>query len=59
MTRENVMRVATSMKDVEFPLLLPGVRVNTSPTDDHPLKTFQMMRFDGKNWELVGGLVEF
>ena len=59
LTRENVMRVATSMKDVEFPLLLPGVRVNTSPTDYHPLKQFQMMRFDGKNWEFVGGIVGF
>ena len=34
------MRVATSMKDIEFPLFLPGVRVNTSPTDYHPLKQF-------------------
>jgi branched-chain amino acid transport system substrate-binding protein len=57
LTRANVMRVATSMKDVEFPLLLPGVRVNTSPTDYHPIKQFQMMRFNGKNWEFVGGIV--
>jgi branched-chain amino acid transport system substrate-binding protein len=59
LTRENVMRVATGMKNVEFPLLLPGVRVNTSPIDYHPIKQFQMMRFNGKNWELVGGIVGF
>ena len=59
LTRENVMRVATSMKDVEFPLLLPGVRVNTSPTDYHPIKQFQMMQFNGKNWEFVGGIVGY
>ena len=59
LTRENVMRVATSMKDVEFPLLLPGVRVNTSPTDYHPIKQFQVMKFNGRNWEFVGGVVGF
>jgi len=59
LTRENVMRVATSLKNVEFPLLLPGVRVSTSSTDYHPIKQFQMMRFDGKNWESIGGIVGF
>jgi branched-chain amino acid transport system substrate-binding protein len=59
LTRENVMRVATSMRDVEFPMLLPGVRVNTSPTDYHPIEQFQMMRFNGKTWELIGGIVGF
>jgi branched-chain amino acid transport system substrate-binding protein len=50
LTRENVMRVATSMKDVEFPMLLPGVKVNTSPTDYRPIEQFVMTRFDGKEW---------
>jgi branched-chain amino acid transport system substrate-binding protein len=59
LTRENVMHVATSMRDVEFPMLLPGVRVNTSATDHRPIEQFQMMRFNGKTWELVGGIVGF
>jgi branched-chain amino acid transport system substrate-binding protein len=59
LTRESVMRVATSMKDVEFPLLLPGVRANTSSTDRYPIKQFQMMRFNGKTWDFVGGIVGF
>ena len=59
LTRENVMRIATHMHDVAFPLFLPGVRVNTSPTDYHPIKQFQMMKFNGKNWDFVGGIVSF
>ncbi len=59
LTRENVMRVATSMENVEFPMLLPGVRVSTSQTSFHPIRQFQMMRFNGKNWEFVGGIVSF
>lgn len=50
LSRENVMKVATSMKDVEFPMLFPGVKINTSPTDYHPIRQFVMMRFDGKDW---------
>jgi branched-chain amino acid transport system substrate-binding protein len=59
LTRENVMRVATSLKNVEFPMLLPGVRVSTSPTDYHPIQQFQMMRFNGKNWQFVGDIAGF
>lgn len=50
LTRENVMRVATSMKDVEFPMLMPGVKATTSSTDYRPLRQFVMMRFDGTKW---------
>ena len=57
LTRENVMRVATNMRDVELPLMLPGVRVNTRPTDYEPIKQLQMLRFDGKNWETIGGII--
>jgi ABC-type branched-subunit amino acid transport system substrate-binding protein len=56
LTRENVMRMATSMKDIDLPLMLPGVRVNTGATDYHPIKQLQMLRFDGKNWETIDGL---
>ena len=50
LSRENVMKVVTSMKDVEFPLLYPGVKVNTSATDYQPIRQFVMFRFDGKEW---------
>jgi ABC-type branched-subunit amino acid transport system substrate-binding protein len=54
LTRENIMRQATSIKDMELPLLLPGIKVNTSPTNYHPITQMMMWRFDGANWQLFG-----
>jgi ABC-type branched-subunit amino acid transport system substrate-binding protein len=54
LTRENVMRQATSLNDLELPMLLPGVRIDTSPTDYQPVQQMQMQRFDGKQWVLFG-----
>jgi branched-chain amino acid transport system substrate-binding protein len=51
LTRENVMRVATHLNHVAFPMLLPGITASTSPTNYFPITQFQMLRFDGK--ELV------
>jgi branched-chain amino acid transport system substrate-binding protein len=36
---------------------LPGVKVNTSPTDFAPLSQLQLMRFKGESWELFGGVI--
>jgi len=57
LTRENVMRQATNLKNVELPMLLPGMRVNTSPTDYRPLKQMQVVRFDGKRYVPIGELL--
>ena len=57
LTRENVMRQAANLKDLELPMLLPGIRLNTSPTDFYPIKQVQLMRFDGKTWVLFGELL--
>ena len=54
LTRENVMKQAASLKDLELPMLLPGIKINTSPTDFSPIKQMQMARFDGERWELFG-----
>jgi len=54
LTRENVMRQAANLKNLELPMLLPGVRVNTSATDYDPIKQLQLMRFDGKEWVRFG-----
>ena len=57
LTRENVMRQAANLKDLELPILLPGIRINTSPTDYYPLKQMQTVRFDGISWIPVGGIL--
>ncbi len=57
LSRENIMRQAANLHDLELPLLLPGIRVNTSPTDYRPVKQMRPMRFNGRNWELAGDLI--
>jgi ABC-type branched-subunit amino acid transport system substrate-binding protein len=58
LTRENVMKQATSLKDVVLDLALPGIRINTSPTDYRVNKQLQMERFNGERWELFGPILE-
>jgi branched-chain amino acid transport system substrate-binding protein len=54
LTRENVMKQATNLKDLELGLLLPGIKINTSPTDYYPIEQMQMSRFNGEHSELFG-----
>ena len=56
LTRDNVMKQAASLKNFELPMLLQGVRINTSATDYDPVKQLQLMRFDGKEWVRFGGV---
>ena len=57
LTRENIMKQAASMRDFEPLGLLPGVKVNTSPTDFAPLSQLQLMRFKGESWERFGDVI--
>jgi branched-chain amino acid transport system substrate-binding protein len=57
LTRENVMKQAASLKDVELDTLLPGITVNTSPANFAPIEQLQMMRFKGKKWEMFGDVI--
>ncbi len=57
LTRENVMKQAANLKNFELPLLLPGIRINTSPDDYHVIRQSQLQRFDGKQWVRFGELI--
>jgi branched-chain amino acid transport system substrate-binding protein len=57
LTRENVMKQAANIKDLELGGLLPGVKVNTSATDFAPLSQLRLMRFKGETWELFGEIL--
>ena len=57
LTREAVMREAANLKNLELPMLLPGIRVNTSATDFYPLEQMQLARFDGTRWGLFGEVI--
>jgi len=58
LTRENVMRQATNLKNFKGSLSLPGMVGNTSPTDYRINKQMQMMKFNGERWELFGPIIE-
>ena len=43
-TRENIMKQAANLHDLELPTLLPGIKVNTSPTNYHPIRQMQLAK---------------
>jgi branched-chain amino acid transport system substrate-binding protein len=57
LTRENVMRQAANLKDLEVSLALPGIKINTTPTDFYAIEQLQLVRFDGKTWVRFGELM--
>ncbi|WP_428540572.1 ABC transporter substrate-binding protein [Rhodopila sp.] len=58
LSRENIMKQATSLHDLENPVLLPGIKLNTGPTNYHPVRQLQLMRWTGKTWDLFGDIIE-
>ena len=57
LTRENIMKEAANLHGFRVPMLLPGITINTTPTDFAPIKQIQMARFDGERWQLFGPLI--
>jgi hypothetical protein len=57
LTRDNVMKQAANLKNLQTQLLLPGISINTGPTDFYPIKQAQLARFDGKGWVLIGDVL--
>jgi branched-chain amino acid transport system substrate-binding protein len=58
LTRENVLKQATNLKNVQLDLALPGILGNTTPNDYRVNKQLQMMKFNGERWELFGPIIE-
>jgi len=58
LTRENIMKQAASLSSLEIPTLLPGIVVNTSPTDFAPIEQMRLQRFNGEGWELFGPVID-
>jgi branched-chain amino acid transport system substrate-binding protein len=57
LTRDNVMKQAANLKDLELGLLLPGIKINTSPSDYFPVEQMQMTRFNGQYGERFGPII--
>ena len=54
LTRENVMKQAANLKDFRSDVMLPGIAINTSPTDFAPIESLQLQQFNGRQWVLSG-----
>ena len=57
LTRANIMKQVASIKDLEVPMMLPGIKWNTSAKDFSLIESAQLARFDGKEWKLFGEIV--
>ncbi len=56
-SRENIMKQVTNLHDPGNPLLLPGIKIDTSPTNYHPIKAMQLQKWTGKTFELFGDVI--
>ncbi len=57
LTRANIMKQAANLKGVQLPMIIEGIKANTSPTDFYPLQAVKMMRFKGETWDLFGDIL--
>ncbi|MFI5034248.1 MAG: ABC transporter substrate-binding protein [Reyranellales bacterium] len=57
LTRANLMKQASSFSKFRVPMLLPGITVNTSPTDFYPIQAVQLSRFKKDSWDLFGEIM--
>ena len=57
LSRENILRQALNIKDLELPMTLPGIKINTSPDNYYLIRQMQLLRFNGENWEPFGELM--
>jgi branched-chain amino acid transport system substrate-binding protein len=54
LSRANIMQQAANLHDLEVPVLLPGIKINTSPTNFHPIRSLQLQRWTGATWQRFG-----
>jgi len=57
LSRENIMKQAANIKDLELPMLLPGIKINTSRDNFSPIRQMQLVTFDGQSWQPFGDIV--
>ncbi|MBV9239739.1 MAG: ABC transporter substrate-binding protein [Xanthobacteraceae bacterium] len=57
LTRDNIVKQAANLHNLELPLLLPGIALNTAPDQYYPITQQQLIRFDGKSWVRFGDVL--
>lgn len=58
LSRENVMKQAAALDDYQASVLLPGIRINTGPSDFRPIEQLRLVQFDGRTWQPIGDVLE-
>jgi branched-chain amino acid transport system substrate-binding protein len=58
LSRENVMKQAAALQDYRGSILLPGIKINTGPTNFRPIKHLRLVQFDGRTWQPIGDVFE-
>ena len=56
-SRENIMKQASNIKELRVPMLLPGITIDTSPTDFFPIEAMGLARLKGETWERFGDVI--
>lgn len=56
-SRENIIKQATTLNHLALPMLLPGITIHNDPDNVTPVRQIQMARFDGKSWVLFGDVL--
>jgi hypothetical protein len=57
LSRANIMAQAANLKNVPLSLLLPGITLNTSPTDYRPIKDGYMVEFRDSQLVVISDLL--
>jgi branched-chain amino acid transport system substrate-binding protein len=57
LSRENIMKEAANIKDLQVPMGLPGATINTSPDNYSPIRQMQLSKFNGESWELFSHIL--
>jgi branched-chain amino acid transport system substrate-binding protein len=58
LSRDNVMKQATALKDYQGSILLPGIKINTAAWNFRPIKHLRLVQFDGRTWQQIGDVIE-
>jgi len=56
LTRAGVLKAATHLDETN-PFLLPGLRIETSPSDYYPIDQVKLARYHADHWQFFGKLV--
>jgi len=55
-SRESIRKAAEALRDIRLPMLMPGIVLNTSPSEHLPIRQLYLIRFDGQSWQSFGAV---